>query len=116
MPFVGADGQPSGATLDIQPLRYDAEGRLGRGESVWELTYPGGLCEGCSSTMFGPGTSIVRVDGIPGSSPSAYRLTLLDGQRVSMWDSDWFYVGPLEDSLLVQRFVGDTLEIGIVSL
>jgi hypothetical protein len=116
MPFVGADGQPSGATLDIEPLRFDAEGRLGRGESVWDLAYPGGRCEGCSSTLPGPGTSVVIVDGFPDGGSTAFRLTVLDEQEVSMWDTDWLYVGPLDNALLMQRIVGDQIEIGIVHL
>jgi hypothetical protein len=116
VPFVGADGQPSGATLDIEPLRFDARGRMGRGDSVWDVTYPAATCEGCSAVQLGPGTSVVLTDAIPDGS-GVYRLTVLDGPRVTQWDSaDWFYVGPLDGALLLERRVGDRVEIGIVEL
>lgn len=44
------------------------------------------------------------------------RLVLLDEGSIGEWDSTWRYVGPTDDALVVQRVVGDRVEIGLVDL
>ena len=109
MPFVGVDGQPSGATLPIEPFRFSPTGdEIGRGESAWKLSYIGERCEGCGSLRPGPDDSVVVTDGV--------RLVVLDGPAMREWDSAWCYVGPTTDALVMDRIVGDQIEVGIVPL
>lgn len=116
VPFVGVDGQPSGATLPVEPFQFSPSGDgIGRGESAWQLSYIGQRLDSSGAIQPGPGRAVVVTEGLL-DEPWSVRMVLLDGNSVHEWDSAWWYVGPIADALIVDRIVGDQIEVGVVAV
>jgi hypothetical protein len=123
MPYVGVDGVPSGATLDITALSWNLDRdtlRVRRGDSSWTVTYVANSClasSGGSATCLlvqpGPGDSVVLTDHPFNGTPLATRLTVLQ-TTPSSWDTDWQMVGAVGNSLLLTRTTNEQIEIGII--
>ena len=119
VPFVGVDGQPSGATLAIEPFRFapgGAEEWIARGNSAWKLSYIGQPCEGCQSLQPGPGETAVVTEPLVDDGSPHTRIALLDKTSMREWDSTWGYLGPIEGGFVVARIVDDRIEIGVVDI
>jgi hypothetical protein len=127
MPYVGVDGQPSGATLDIDRLALAAEPAdrytVQRGDQTWTVTYvfpadsglpPSETCSLCASAFLGPDHTVVLVTKSPAAGGDLQgKLTLLSDQ-VTTYDTDWDYIGTLDGKLLFDRLDQDSIDIGVV--
>ena len=104
VPYVGRDGHPSGAKVDVAPL------------SATPVIYVADSCDTsqCSRIAPGPGTSIVAIHPLSDST-NRVRLTVAGGS-VTSWDTDWTYAGPVGKNLLVYRWTSTTTEVGLVRL
>lgn len=111
MAYVGIDGLPSGATLNVDPPAFTVDGtevRIARGDRTWNLHATGGDClpDGgsvCIDVEPGPNGTVVLSHDRPGLLD---RITVF-GEQTTQWDTDWLYVGPLDESLLLIRHHDD---------
>jgi hypothetical protein len=129
MPYVGVDGRPSGATLDVDDLVLTSQPAsaytVQRAERTWAVTYvfpadvglpPSDTCVLCASAYLGPGTNVVLVNRSPTSGGDLQtKLTVLSDQ-ITTYDTDWNYVGVLGDKLLFDHFDQDSLDLGTVEI
>jgi hypothetical protein len=127
MPFVGVDGQPSGATLDIDPLvvecTADNSYKFTRQGHSWDVSYvfPADVntteATPCTATGFvpdatrGPNRSVVLVQIAPQASGDIlHRVTIL-GNAITSYDTDWEYVGSTNDALIFSKTDQDSVDI-----
>lgn len=125
MPYVGADGTPSGSTVASLPITWELHAQtltIARGTSAWTVYYLNDDClfdtggsSFCVPSREGPGDSVVLINNFPQMEDPRSRITLLADVATS-WDTDWRYAGPIGDDLLVTRTSDETLEIGIIEI
>ena len=129
MPYLGPDGEPSGATLDIDDLvvLHDSSDvyTVSRAGNTWSVTYlyppNSGLpdtdvCFLCASASLGPGESVVVVNQSPTPDGDLQRKVTVLSDTVVTYNSDWEYVGALGAKLLFARLDQDSIDIGTVEI
>jgi hypothetical protein len=129
MPYVGVDGQPSGATLDADQLTITSEIKdvytIHRSGHTWSVTYvipaDAGLpdsdtCVLCPSAFLGPNGTVVLVNRSPTTDGDLQtKLTVLSDTVVT-YDIDWEYIGTLDGKMLFDRLDQDSIDIGTVEI
>ena len=129
MPYVGIDGQPSGATLDVDELSLTSAEKdvyaVQRADRTWNVTYlfpidaglpPSDTCVLCASAYLGPRQTAVLINRSPTRDGDlTTKLTLLDDQ-ITTYDTDWDYIGTLDGAMLFDRLDQDSLDLGIVEI
>jgi hypothetical protein len=123
MPYVGVDGQPSGASLDLDELNVTSTGKdaytFERAGRSWNVTYviptDAGLptdtdgCVICPDAYLGPNSTVVLVVRSPTTGGDLQtKLTLLSGEVVT-YDTDWDYIGTLDGKMLFDRLDQDSI-------
>jgi hypothetical protein len=131
MPYVGVDGQPSGATLDLDQLNVTPTGKdaytFERAGQSWNVTYTiptdAGLptdtdgCVICPNAYLGPNSTVVLAVKSPTTDGDLQtKLTVLSDTVVT-YDTDWDYIGTLDDGkMLFDRLDQDSIDIGTVEV
>jgi hypothetical protein len=129
MPYLGLDGEPSGATVDIDDVvvlhdRTDVY-TVTRAGATWRVQYlyppDSGLpdtdiCILCASASLGPGESVVVLNQSPTPDGDLQRKVTVLSDTVVTYNSDWDYVGPLGGKLLFARLDQDSIDIGTVEI
>jgi hypothetical protein len=129
MPYVGIDGQPSGATLHIDDLGFTSDAKdvytLQRGGSTWTVTYvfplDAGLptsdgCVLCATAYLGPEKTAVLISKSPDTGGDLKtKLTVLSDQ-VTTYDTDWNYIGTLDGKMLFDRLDQDSIDLGTAEI
>ena len=129
MPYVGADGQPSGATLDVDPLNVTSGTKdvytVNRAGQIWIVKYvtptdaglpTSDVCVICPSAYLGPNTTVVLVTRSPTTGGDLQtKLTVLSDTVVT-YDTDWNYIGTLDGKMLFDRLDQDSIDIGTVQI
>jgi RNA polymerase sigma-70 factor, ECF subfamily len=125
MPYVGADGQPSGATLDLDDVVSMCTGdgigtytRLGRSWSV-KVVYPADVppASGCDhmdpvpNWERGPKGTVVLVRHAPQPSGDILQGVSILGDNITSYDTDWNYVGSTDDALIFSKLDQDSIDI-----
>ena len=130
MPFVGLDGQASGATLDIDQItRGCAPGdiftfeRQGRS---WEITYVQhpdveplrDACVQLDAPEFaaGPTGTVVVSYWVPKPDGDVQQRFTILGDDITSYDSDWQYIGATSDALVFAHSDQDSIDIGTVTI
>jgi len=129
MPYLGTDGRPSGATVDIDDLAttpgpgntYSVD-RSGR---VWNVRYvvptdtglpPSATCTLCATGYLGPAGSVVLTTKSPTVDGDLQTKLSVLADTVSTYDTDWDYIGVLNGQLLFDRLDQDSIDLGTVDL
>ena len=62
-----------------------------------------------------PTNTVILTDYPYSGTPASTRVTMLHPttSSSSSWDTDWSPIGTVGDSLLLTRFTGDQLEVGV---
>jgi hypothetical protein len=129
MPYVGVDGQPSGATLDVDQLTITSEIKdvytVHRAGHTWSVTYvipaDAGLpdsdtCVLCPSAFLGPNGTVVLVNRSPTTDGDLQtKLTILSDMVVT-YNTDWNYIGTLDGKMLFDRLDQDSIDIGSIEI
>ena len=130
MPYVGVDGHPSGATLDLDELTITSDGKdvhtFERAGQSWNVTYviptKAGLptdtdgCVICPDAFLGPNSTVVLVVRSPGTDGDLQtKLTLLS-DKVVTYNTDWDYIGTLDGKMLFDRLDQDSIDIGAIEI
>ena len=129
MKYVGVDGQPSGATVDVDDLVFSSEPdnvySVQRGGHTWTVTYvfppdsglpPSDRCALCASAFRGPRDTVVLVNKSPAAGGDLQtKLTLLSDQ-VSTYDVDWEYIGLLGTKMIFARLDQDSIDLGSIEM
>ena len=130
MPYVGVDGQPSGATLDLDELNVTSTGKdaytFERSGHSWNVTYviptDAGLptdtdgCVICPGAYLGPNSTVVLVVKAPTTDGDLQtKLTLLS-DKVVTYNTDWDYIGTLDGRMLFDRLDQDSIDIGAMEI
>ncbi|MEP7203653.1 MAG: hypothetical protein ABI894_13650 [Ilumatobacteraceae bacterium] len=129
MPYLGADGQPSGAMLDLDDLvvthdKSDVYTIMRAGHS-WTVTYlyppDSGLpdsdtCILCATASLGPGKTVVLLNHSPTTDGDLQGKVTILSDTVATYDSDWDYIGSLGDKMLFERLDQDSIDIGTVAI
>ena len=129
MRYVGVDGQPSGATLDLDDLAFSSEPkdvyRVTRGARTWMITYvfppdsglpPSDRCSLCASAFRGPKDTVVLVNKSPSTGGDLQtRLTVLSDQ-VTTYDVDWDFIGLLGTKMVFARLDQDSIDLGTIEI
>ncbi|MBK5333936.1 MAG: hypothetical protein JJD93_18315 [Ilumatobacteraceae bacterium] len=129
MPYVGVDGQPSGATLDLDQLNVTSETKdvytVDRAGQTWNVTYvfpadaglpTSDVCVLCPGAYLGPNSTVVLVVKSPTTDGDLQtKLTLLSDAVVT-YDTNWNYIGTLDGKMLFDRLDQDSIDIGTVEV
>ena len=130
MPYVGVDGQPSGATLDLDVLNVTSTGKdaytFERAGHSWNVTYliptDAGLptdadgCVICPGAYLGPNSTVVLVVKAPTTDGDLQtKLTPLSDTVVT-YNTDWDYIGTLDGKMLFDRLDQDSIDIGAMEI
>jgi len=129
MPYVAADGQPSGATVDVDELATtagpDNTYSVDRSGTIWNVRYvlpadtglpPSETCTLCASGHLGPqGTVVLTTKSPTVDGDLQTKLSVLSDQ-VATYDTDWDYIGVLNGQLLFDRLDQDSIDLGTVDL
>jgi hypothetical protein len=129
MPYVGVDGLPSGATLDVDQLTVTSEIKdvytVHRAGHTWSVTYviptDAGLpdsdtCVLCPSAFLGPNSTVVLVNRSPTTGGDLQtKLTVLSDTVVT-YNTDWDYIGTINGKMLFDRLDQDSIDIGAVEI
>ena len=129
MPYVAADGQPSGATVDVDELATtagpDNTYSVDRSGTIWNVRYvlpadtglpPSDTCTLCASGHLGPqGTVVLTTKSPTVDGDLQTKLSVLSDQ-VATYDTDWDYIGVLNGQLLFDRLDQDSIDLGTVDL
>ena len=127
--YVGADGQPSAATIDTDDVTLASPAKdaytVQRGGDTWNVTYqfpsdaglpPSDTCVLCPDAYLGVGSAVVLVNQSPAAGGDLQtKLTVLS-DTITTYDVDWNFVGVLGDALLFDRFDQDSLDLGTVEI
>lgn len=129
MPYLGADGRPSGATMDIDDLvvLHDSSDvyTVTRANKSWKLTYlyppdsglpHSDICVLCASASLGPGRTVVALNHSPTPDGDLQGVITLLADTVVTYDNDWQYIGALGGKLLFDRLDQDSIDIGTVEI
>ena len=130
MSYVGVDGQPSGATLDIDQVNITSTGKdaytFERADHSWNVTYvvptDAGLptdtdgCVICPDASLGPNSTVVLVVRSPTADGDLQtKLTLLSDTVVT-YNTNWDYIGTLDGKMLFDRLDQDSIDIGAIEI
>jgi hypothetical protein len=129
MPYLGADGRPSGATLDIDDLvvLHDSSDvyTVTRAEKTWKVTYvfppdsgipDSDVCVLCASASLGPGNTVVALNHSPTPDGDLLGVVTVLSDTVVTYGSDWEYIGVLGGKMLFDRLDQDSIDIGTVEI
>jgi hypothetical protein len=129
MPYVAADGQPSGATLDLDELATtagpDDTYSVDRSGTIWNVRYllpadtglpPSETCTLCASGHLGPAGSVVLTTKSPTADGDLQTKLSVLSDQVTTYDTDWDYIGVLNGQLLFDRLDQDSIDLGTVDL
>ena len=129
MTYVGVDGQPSGATIDVDDLVFSSEPNnvylVQRGGHTWVVTYvfppdsglpPSDRCAFCASAFRGPGETVVLVNKSPAAGGDLQtKLTVLSDQ-INTYDVEWDYIGVLGTKMVFARLDQDSIDLGAIEI
>jgi len=125
MKYVGTDGRPSGATLDLDDLTTtvgpDNTYSVDRSGAVWNVKYvvpadtgvpPSDTCSLCATGYLGPNGTVVLTTKSPTVDGDLQtKLSVLSDQAAT-YDTEWDYIGVLNGQLLFDRLDQDSIDIG----
>ena len=129
MTYVGVDGQPSGATLDVDDLVFLSEPNnaysVQRGARTWTVTYvfppdsglpPSDGCTLCAGAFRGPGDTVVLINKSPTPDGDLQTKLSLLSDQVTTYDIDWDYIGVLGTKMVFARLDQDSIDLGTIEL
>jgi hypothetical protein len=129
MAYVGTDGQPSGATVDVDDLATtagpDNTYSVDRAGRIWNVTYvlpadsglpPSDTCTLCATGHIGPDGSVVLTTKSPTVDGDLQTKLSVLSDQVATYDTEWDYIGVLNGQLLFDRLDQDSIDLGTVDL
>jgi hypothetical protein len=123
--YVGTDGRPSGATLEVDALTTTAGPAntysIDRSGTVWNVTYvlpadtglpPSEKCSLCAVGALGPDRSVVLTTKSPTVDGDLQTKLSVLSDDAATYDTQWDYIGVLNGQLLFDRLDQDSIDIG----
>jgi hypothetical protein len=129
MPYVGVDGRPTGATLDLDELNVTSTATnaytVERAGHVWSVTYviptDAGLpdsdsCVICPGAYLGPNATVVLVVKSPTTDGDLQTMLTVLSDNAVTYSTDWNYIGTIGGRMLFDRLDQDSIDIGTVQI